>query len=65
MKELHMDPKFREAIEDLYKDLENVPDSEYVRQILELAFKLDKDGEFWKFKEVFGKGDDYRFRTAN
>lgn len=57
MKESHMSPEFREAIKKLYDDLREVPDSEHIRQIIDLAFQMDEKGEFWKFKEIFGDGN--------
>ena len=66
MKESHMNPEFKEAMLRLYDDLREVPDSEHIRQIIDLAFQMDEKGEFWKFKEVFGDGDERnRFSTAN
>ena len=57
MKELHMSPEFREAIQRLYDELRETPDSDNIRQILDLAFQMDEKGEFWKFKEVFGSSE--------
>jgi len=61
-----MSPEFREAMLRLYNELREVPDSEHIRQIIDLAFQMDDKGEFWKFKEVFGDGDEqYKFSRAN
>ena len=61
-----MNPEFKEAMLKLYDDLREVPDSEHIRQIIDLAFQMDEKGEFWKFKEVIGDGDERnRFSTAN
>lgn len=61
-----MDPKFKEAMKLLYDEVQNVEGSEGVKQILDLAFQMDEKGEFWKFKEVFGDGNErYRFDTTD
>lgn len=52
-----MDPKFREAMLKLRDELQGVPDSDGVKQIIDLAFQMDEKGEFWKFKEVFGSSE--------
>lgn len=54
-----MNPEFKEAMQRLYDELREVPDSEHIRQIIDLAFQMDEKGEFWKFREVFS-GDDFR-----
>lgn len=66
MKKSHMSPEFREAMLKLYNDLRGLPDSGGIRQIMDLAFQMDDKGEFWKFKEIFGDGDEqYEFSRAN
>lgn len=60
-----MTQEFREAMLKLYEELREVPDSEYVIQIMDLAFQMDDKGEFWKFKEIFGDGEQYRFSTTD
>ena len=50
-----MDPAQRNAYQDLLKQLEGVgEEADSMRQILQLALRLDEKGEFWKFIEVFG-----------
>ena len=50
-----MDPEQRNAYKTLLKELENHGEEVTpVRQILQLALRLDEKGEFWKFIEVFG-----------
>lgn len=58
MKESHMSPEFREAMLKLYNELREVPDSEHIRQIIDLAFQMDDKGEYWKFKYIFGNGNE-------
>lgn len=43
----------RELYKNLLKELE-VENNNQVKQILQLALRLDEKGEFWKFIEVFG-----------
>ena len=50
-----MDPSQRDAYQTLLNELENFgEEANPTRQILQLALQLDEQGEFWKFKEVFG-----------
>lgn len=54
-----MDPEHRDAYQILLKELENLgEEAEPTRQILQLALQLDEKGEFYKFIEVFGYGDE-------
>ena len=43
----------RESYKNLLKELDGENNSR-VKQILQLALRLDEKGEFWKFIEVFG-----------
>ena len=43
----------RESYKSLLKELEG-EDNNQVKQILQLALRLDEKGEFYKFIEVFG-----------
>lgn len=43
----------RESYKNLLKELDGENNNQ-VKQILQLALRLDEKGEFWKFIEVFG-----------
>lgn len=62
-----MDPAQRDAYQMLLKELENQgEEAAPTRQILQLALQLDEKGEFYKFIEVFGNGDEgNRISTSN
>ena len=47
----------RESYKNLLKELEGENNNQ-VKQILQLALRLDEKGEFWKFIEVFGTQHD-------
>ena len=51
----------RESYKSLLKELEGENNNQ-VKQILQLALRLDEKGEFYKFIEVFGNGgiDNYK-----
>lgn len=58
-KQEKMSQEQRDAYQTLLKELENVgEEGEPTRQILQLALQLDEKGEFYKFKEIFGNGDE-------
>lgn len=48
-----MTQKQRESYKNLLKELDGENNNQ-VKQILQLALRLDEKGEFWKFIEVFG-----------
>ena len=55
----NMDPEQRNAYKTLLKELENQgEEAAPARQILQLALQLDEKGEFYKFIEIFGNGDE-------
>lgn len=54
-----MRPEFKNTMLKLYDDLRDTQDSDNIRQIFDLAFQLDKKGEFWKFREIFGNEEQY------
>ena len=56
-----MDPAQRDAYQNLLKELENQgldDEANPTRQMLQLALQLDEKGEFYKFIEIFGNGDE-------
>ena len=54
-----MDPAQRDAYQNLLKEMENLgEEANPTRQILQLALQLDEKGEFCKFIEIFGNGDE-------
>ena len=58
-KQEKMSQEQRDAYQTLLKELENVgEEGEPTRQILQLALQLDEKGEFYKFIEIFGNGDE-------
>lgn len=55
-KPAHMEPKMREAFEEMYKEFCNSGHHESSGfDIIKLALAMDDKGEWWKFKEVFSE----------
>ena len=58
-KQKKMDPAQRRAYQDLLNQLGDIgEEADSTRQILQLALQLDEKGEFYKFIEIFGNGDE-------
>ena len=53
-----MTPEMRQKMEEIYnKLLDEAPEAKAGIQIVKLALDMDNKGEYWKFKEIFGDGD--------